>query len=345
MYKVGVCGHFGGNTNPLDGQTIKTKVLTNELKTILGEQFVQSVDTFGWKNHPFKLLYSCFLLLRNCENVIILPARKGLKVFIPLFSFLNVFYKRKLHHVVIGGWIQDVLKEKKYLRNMLKRFDGVYLETKSVISILAELGLDNAKYLANFKQLSTLNVSELVYSERLPLKLCTFSRVMKEKGNEDAIEAVIDINKKFGYDVFSLHIYGPVDENYIEKFETMKKMFPACISYKGIVAFNRTTEVVKDYFALLFPTHYKREGIPGTIIDAYASGVPVISAGWDFAHDIITDGETGIIYKMGELKQLKDILHKVAKKPSIINNMKKNCLMRSADYAPKSAIRDFIKYL
>ena len=63
---------------------------------------------------------------------------------------------------MIGGWIQDVLKEKKYLRNMLKRFDGVYLETKSVINILAELGLDNAKYLANFKQLNTLNVSELV---------------------------------------------------------------------------------------------------------------------------------------------------------------------------------------
>ncbi len=48
---------------------------------------------------------------------------------------------------------------------------------------------------------------------------------------------------------------------------------------------------------------------------------------------------------MGELSQLKDILYKAAKKPSIINNMKQNCLLRSADYAPKSAIGDFIKYL
>jgi len=294
MYKVGVCGHFGGNTNPLDGQTIKTKVLTEELTSILGSAYIQTVDTFGWKKHPFKLLKSCFSLLKNCENVIILPARKGLKVFIPLFSVLNRLYKRKLHHVVIGGWLQDVLKENKYLRNNLRKFSGIYLETKSVIKILADSGLDNAKYLANFKQLNSIDTSELVYSENMPFKLCTFSRVMKEKGNEDAIDAVMAVNSRFGQDVFTLDIYGPIDSGYVEKFEAMQKDFPSCISYKGIVEFNRTTEVVKNYFALLFPTHYKREGIPGTIIDAYASGVPVISAGWDFAKDIIDQNETGI---------------------------------------------------
>ncbi len=45
MYKVGVCGHFGGEKNLLNGQTVKTKLLTKELRLALGTQDVNIVDT------------------------------------------------------------------------------------------------------------------------------------------------------------------------------------------------------------------------------------------------------------------------------------------------------------
>ena len=32
MYKIGICGHYGGGKNCLDGQTIKTKIITKELE-------------------------------------------------------------------------------------------------------------------------------------------------------------------------------------------------------------------------------------------------------------------------------------------------------------------------
>jgi hypothetical protein len=57
--------------------------------------------------------------------------------------------------------------------------------------------------------------------------------------------------------------------------------------------------VLKDYFALLFPTHFYTEGIPGTVIDAYAAGIPVISAKWESYSDVIDEGVTGIGYKDG----------------------------------------------
>lgn len=32
MTKIGICGHFGDNHVFLDGQTIKTKIIANEIK-------------------------------------------------------------------------------------------------------------------------------------------------------------------------------------------------------------------------------------------------------------------------------------------------------------------------
>ena len=110
MYKIGICGHFGNNKNLLNGQTIKTKILTEELEKQLGEDSIKTIDTYGWKRNPLLLLYKCYLLIKSCENIIILPASKGVKVFIPLFSKMNRIFHRKLHYVVIGGWLPKLLK-------------------------------------------------------------------------------------------------------------------------------------------------------------------------------------------------------------------------------------------
>ena len=40
--KIGIIGHFGGTENILDGQTIKTKILYNEIK-MLREEFKESL--------------------------------------------------------------------------------------------------------------------------------------------------------------------------------------------------------------------------------------------------------------------------------------------------------------
>ena len=45
--KVCVCGHFGFGQNLLNGQTIKTKIVAEELERVFGEQNVIKIDTAG----------------------------------------------------------------------------------------------------------------------------------------------------------------------------------------------------------------------------------------------------------------------------------------------------------
>jgi glycosyltransferase involved in cell wall biosynthesis len=345
MYKVGILGHFGKSGEFFDGQTVKTKTLSNELKIALGSNLVESIDTYGWRKNPIGLLIKCFYLLKNCENVILLPAHNGVKVFVPLFLILNRIFRRKLHYVVIGGWLPNLLEKNNKLKIFLHEFNGIYVETFNMVNTLEKLGLDNVIHLPNFKRLNMIKTNELVYSKGYPFKLCTFSRVMKEKGIEDAIEVVKNINNNYGRIIYTLDIYGQIEKQYSERFQELEKEFPEFISYKGIVDYNDSVQVLKDYFALLFPTQFKTEGIPGTIIDAYAAGLPVVASRWDYANEIIDEGATGYIYDFLQKSQLEDLLLQIYEDPMKINNIKGKCLVKVENYSPENVIGQFIRYL
>ena len=120
--RVGVVGHFGFGKNLLNGQTIKTKIITDELEKELGETEVVKIDTHGGIKAYLKLPFQLFGLLRKCRNVIILPAHRGLRVITPILNFWNIFFKRNLHYCVIGGWLPEFLKNRKGLSKKLKKF-------------------------------------------------------------------------------------------------------------------------------------------------------------------------------------------------------------------------------
>lgn len=345
MKKAAVIGHFANGLEYLDGQTVKTKMLTNELNKIYQDDVI-TFDTHGGVKTLIKAPWYTLNALNCAENVIILPAHNGLRVFgrlLPLFRFF--FKRRKIFYIVIGGWLPKKLEKERALAKALKKFDCIFVETNTMKNALINQGFTNVTVIPNFKQLTILTEDELIHQKKVPYKLCTFSRVMKEKGIETAINAVNQVNEKLGYKAYSLDIYGQVDPEQVVWFDSLMADAGDNIKYCGCVAANMSVEVLKDYFALLFPTHYFTEGIPGTIIDAYAAGVPVISAKWESFADVIDDGKTGIGYEFDNLIELKQKLILIAKNPTELNTMKKNCLRKSFIYTPKAAMRILIDNL
>ena len=247
-----------------------------------------------------------------------------------------------MHYVVIGGWLPEFLENKKRLQRNLKKFDGIYVETNTMKVNMEKLGFSNIYILPNCKELKILKENELVYAASKPFKLCTFSRVMKEKGIEDAVNAVEEINKKYGETVFTLDIYGQIDSMQTEWFESLQSRFSKDISYKGLVPFDKSTGVLKNYYALLFPTRFYTEGIPGTIIDAYASGVPVISAKWESFNDLVNEKIVGYGYTFGNYNELIKCLYIISKNVNEFNLMKKNCLVHAGKYSARYIMNKFI---
>lgn len=345
LYVAGICGHFGFGKDFFDGQTVKTKIVSDELEKQLGSDCIYKVDTYGGMKRFGFIAVQYLKMFMKCKNIMILPAQNGLKLFVPLAVLLNIFFHRKLHYIVIGGWLAEYLKKNTFLIKCLKKFDNIYVETNTMKSALEKMGFKNIVLMPNCKELNILDETNLRYNIAEPLKLCTFSRVTKMKGIEDAIYAVKEINEYYGRTVYSLDIYGQVDPGQQLWFEGIQKKFPDYVKYTGIVPYDQSVETLKNYFALLFPTHYYTEGIPGTIIDAYSAGVPVIASRWENFADMIDENVTGIGYVFSKQEALKALLSELAEEPEKISKMKKACICKAEEFLPCNTVCVLIEKL
>lgn len=338
MKKVSVIGLFCENKEVSDGQSIKTRIVTQELEKALGAENISRIDTYGWKKNPFQLLINSFLAVRRSDHVIFMTDEGGIKIFPWLLRLSNVFGRCSLHYVVIGGWLVHFLEKNKFVASCLKGFDNIFAETTGMKRGLEQQGFQNITLLPNFKNLSPLTVDQLSIAECEPYRFCTFSRVMREKGIEDAVQAIKAVNLRFGRTVCELDIYGAVEPNETEWFQDLSNKFGKEVRYCGVVPFDQTTEILQPYFALLFPTFFPKEGIPGTVIDAYAAGLPVIASRWSSFEDIIDHGITGIGYPYLRNEHLEKIILELICHPEQITNMKKNCLKKAEQFVPANVM-------
>lgn len=339
MKKVSVIGLFCDGIDVADGQSIKTRIVADELERAFGHDQVARIDTYKWKNSPFELFSKCISAVHNSSNVIFMTDEGGIKVFPWLLLGANIPRKCALHYIVIGGWLVNFLKEHPFYANCLRKFDCIFAETTPMRYGLEQLDFKNVALLPNFKNLSPLREDQLVYNDCEPYRFCTFSRVIREKGIEDAVNAVKSVNAQYGRCVCTLDIFGMVDENEREWFEKLSANFTEEIRYCGTVSYQQSVQVLKDYFALLFPTFFPKEGIPGTVIDAYSAGLPVIASKWSSFEDIIDDGITGIGYPYLKNELLTQIITDVVSHPERILKMKNTCLEKAEYYLPDRGMR------
>lgn len=345
MYKIGICGHFGGKKEYLDGQTIKTKIMTQELEKRYSTEKIFKIDTYNIKLRLIIVILKLIFMVKVCKNIIVFPGKNGIRLLIPLLVIINTVYKRNLNYVVIGGWLPEFLERRNYLKNILKKFNYIYVETYLMKKKLKEIGLNNIVVMPNCKDLKILDEKELVYSRYEPLKICTFSRVLKEKGIEDAINATITVNKFYNKVVYTLDIFGQIDSQYEERFKKLQVNFPKFIKYRGTIKFDKSTDILKEYYLLLFPTYYGGEGLAGTIIDAYSAGLPVLASDWRYNSEIVKNYKTGLIFKNQSLEDLTNKLKECYENIELVDFMRKECILEAQNYQPSNVIKILLKNL
>ena len=93
--RIGMIGHFGGDKNFTDGQTVKTK----EIERVLENKFTNPInkfDTYKNSKNIFKLFFGIKKIVKNSDIIILIVSSRGYKIILPLLMFFNKFYKRNL---------------------------------------------------------------------------------------------------------------------------------------------------------------------------------------------------------------------------------------------------------
>lgn len=340
---IAVIGRTAQGTELLDGQTVKTKILYEELRRTFPDRKILCVDTWRYKKRAIPILWDTFRAFVSCGHIFVLLSRNGRTFFFPLITGLGKLFRRRLYHDVVGGALPGEAKERPALRRQLARFEVNWVELPQMKQELEALGLTNVEVLPNFKRLQILSPEDLRPTGKAPYTFTMFSRVCKTKGMTEAIEAVAAVNEGKDAPVARLKIYGPVEDAYRQEFETLCARHSRYVDYMGTIPQDRSVEALQDSFMLLFPSVYPGEGMPGTIIDAFSAGLPVIATDWHFNAQLVRNGETGYHYDWQKPALLKERIAYAMAHPDEVDAMRPGCLEEAKKYAPEAAMAQIRK--
>lgn len=136
-------------------------------------------------------------------------------------------------------------------------------------------------------------VSPLPFST--PLKLVFVGRLSPEKGLDVLLQAL----RGFTKDQLSLTVVGDGGER--AKLEAMADEKVTFVGFQKNVA-----DFLAQAHALVLPS--LREGLPLTLIEATACGLPVIASRVGGVPELITEGENGILVTPGEVVELSEAM-------------------------------------
>ena len=219
------------------------------------------------------------------------------------------------------------------------------MQTDNLKRDLEKLGVNDIYILSNLKRLNTLKEADLTVNQNREIRLCTFSRVNKEKGIEDAIAAVKLANKKLGKDYIKLDIFGLLPDSYRNRLEELLRENEGLVTYCGIVEYNKTVETLKEYFALLFPTFYYGEGFPGNLVDAFNAALPVIATDWMYNGEIVKNDVHGILVPPHSPEAICSAILRLYNDRELTFSYAHNCLSEAQKYQPDIVIKELYGFL
>lgn len=347
--KVFVVGAFGFSNNQYDGQTIKTQNVYRLLKENYDGP-VARFDTLEVKKRKNFLALIPFLWnLMIAKTVIIVPADHSLaKLFPILFRFSKIF-RYDLIHLCVGGWQVEyfvggevwqphlqIMEQNRLIKAILPQVYQVDRDLRE------KYGFTNSEYFPNFrfvdvKPLNRTNKNDL-------LRIVYMARVKKEKGYDVLLDLARIIKQK--HINASIDFYGQIDPLDEQDFLNGVNENRDVVKYNGALNPKEIYKTLSTYDILILPTKYYTEGFPGSILDAFLSGVPVIVSRWKHAYDFVADGKSGFIVDLDNpLPEIENYVQKLCNDRDLLKYMKEEAVKEGGKYTDKAAWDILSKYL
>ena len=285
------------------------------------------------------------LVNMGCEYIETEVDRRGTNFFkdLKLFNKYRKIIKEKEPDIIltytikpnIYGGIAARFKKVLYICNITGL--GTATENKSIVQkliiLLYKIALKNVKccFVQNEENLQFLKNNKITNEERYKLipgsgvnlehfkllpypdekekiKFLFISRIMKEKGIEQYLDTAKYITKKYKNTEF--HILGFCEQEYNEILNDLQEK--KVIYYHGLQ--KDVIPFLKECSCLIHPSYYP-EGMSNVLLEASASGRPVITTDRSGCREIVEDGQTGFIVNQKDSKDLTEKVEKFIRLP------------------------------
>ena len=143
-----------------------------------------------------------------------------------------------------------------------------------------------------------------------PIRILSIGRLVEKKGHDNLIEALSLVEKKIPH--FQLHIIGGGDkyeelQQIIHKFRLEQKVF-----LLGAIPHHKTLEMLQQAHLFCLASRHTSdgdmEGLPVSLLEAQAAGIPIISTKHSGIPEGVLDGRSGYLAEENNPKDLADKL-------------------------------------
>lgn len=189
-----------------------------------------------------------------------------------------------------------------------------HLQMQAVSLKIAELtkitAIPNGVPLARFGNAAPTKILErhVDVEESAPV-IGTVGRLVEQKGHKDLLEAFQNVQKRIPRTKLVLVGDGPLRQ----RLERLAKALEIrnCVQFLGTQ--RNVEDILKTFSIFVLPSYW--EGLPLALMEAMASGIPVVATDIAAHREIVTHEENGVLTPVGEPKRLADSIIYVLSNP------------------------------
>ena len=193
------------------------------------------------------------------------------------------------------------LAERTWLRSTL-----VYVETQQLLQ-----SFDNR---ANFRWFpNTRDIQPPARTRRDQVsKLIFLARLEMAKGLGEALEACGQLPE-----TCHLNVFGP------GMSDTAFSLFDGNpgASYRGVLDPEQIPQVLAEHDLLVYPSYSKIEGYPGSVLEAFQCGLPVVAARWGGVAELVEHEENGLLVEPRSAAAVKAAIERLLEDPDLYRRL------------------------
>ena len=307
------------------GVQCKNQILLNYLE---GKYVVDFVDTWGCSS-VHSLLKSLYkIVTKKCDYIVLSIGMKGCSYILKLLSIGRINLP-PVYYFVPGGTFCRNLPRLKYADELMK-IDKIFVQSKKQVIQSGNFGFHNVYYCPNFKDVLKIreNCDKTKLKETDIIRFVYIGRLVEEKGIEDIISANnILINRNISN--YEIVIYGESTEKYnADSFSKFNN-----IIFKGFLNLTnrKSYDELSKCSVLVFPSYFIGEGFPGTIIDAFICGMPVIATRHNVNEEIVNESN-GLLVNVNSPKEIADAMELLITNKKILYSKSENAFQTALIY-------------
>jgi glycosyltransferase involved in cell wall biosynthesis len=303
------------------GDVVSFELLIDCLKK-RNDVLVNSVSTLRPKRNFLLRFISSFITL--IKLLIQIPRHDIVVLFVQNNSFVQVlrvvsnlcrFFHKPLIVRKFGG-ISHLERDggKKVTDKIAKRINQLL---KNIVLYIPEtLYATNEALKHNITTLWIPGYRHLPHNSNFKIKkscqkFVYIGRVIPEKGIREIIATAPLLN-----DCVSIDIFGQLDNGMTkEEFNEAKN-----IQYRGSLSPEHVFETLNKYDAYVFPTYWGGEGHPGSLIEAFACGLPAVTTNQPYIYEIANE-DNSVIVKIKDVKSLAEGINKLVTDPELFHRL------------------------